>query len=219
MLEDAATLAVERGAAAVAAELAEQALRLTPPGEHDDRRRRALVAARAHRAAGEWRSPRTIATDLAAERGIGPLRAEALLFLAALEGLDQAVMLLEEALREATSRPALQAVIQCQLAWAVRFKEGFVGALEHARAALAIADDLADDALRVDALAILTFLGSYVGDPEAPTHAARAHDLASALGDARLQHKANGAMEHVLEARRAVGEAPCAHRARVRDLA
>src|SRR6266508_413170 len=51
VLEDAATLAAERGASAVAAELAEQALRLTPPDERDDRRRRALAAARAHRAA------------------------------------------------------------------------------------------------------------------------------------------------------------------------
>ena len=109
VLEDAATLAAERGASAVAAELAEQALRLTPPDERDDRRRRALAAARAHRAAGEWTRARTIVTDLLAESDIGPLRAEALLLLAELEGLDRAVVLLEEALREATSRPALQA--------------------------------------------------------------------------------------------------------------
>ena len=86
-------------------------------------------------------------------------------------------------------------------------QEGFVGALEHARAALALADDLADDALRVDALAILAFLGSVVGDPEAPAHAARAHDLASAVGDARLLHKANGAIANVLDVRRSVEEA------------
>ena len=59
-------------------------------------------------AAGEWTRARTIATDLLAERGIGPLRAEALVLLAELEGLDRAVALLEEALREAASRPALQ---------------------------------------------------------------------------------------------------------------
>ena len=206
-LEHAATLAGERGAAAAAAELAEQALRLTPPDDRDDRRRRALAAARAQRAAGEWTRARTIATDLLAESDIGPLRAEALLLLAELEGLDQAVVLLEEALREAMSRPALQAVIECRLARAARFKEGYVGALEHARAALAIADDLADDALRIDALAMLASLGCAVGDREAPAHAARAHDLASAVGDARLLFEANEAIATVLDARRSVDEA------------
>ena len=48
----------------VAAELAEQALRLTPPDRRDERRRRALAAARAHRAAGEWTHARAIATGL-----------------------------------------------------------------------------------------------------------------------------------------------------------
>ncbi len=207
VLEHAATLAAERGAAAAAAELAEQAIRLTPPDERDDRRRRALAAARAHRAAGEWTRARTIATDLLADSDIGPLRAEALLLLAEIEGLDRAVVLLEEALREAISRPALQAVIECRLAWAARFTEGFVGALEHASVALAIADDLADDALRIDALAILASLGCAVGDPEAPAHAARAHDLASAVGDARLLYKANDAIATVLDVRRSVEEA------------
>ena len=87
VLEDAATLAAERGASAVAAELAEQAVRLTPPAARDERRRRALAAARAHRAAGEWTRARTIANDLLAEADIGPLRAEALVLLAELEGL------------------------------------------------------------------------------------------------------------------------------------
>ncbi len=207
VLEDAVALAVERGAATAAADLAEQALRLTPPDERDDRRRRALAAARVQRAAGEWTRARTIASDLAAESDIGPLRAEALLLLAELEGLDQAVVLLEEALREATSRPALRAVIQCRLAWAARFTEGFLGALEHARAALAIADDLDDDALRIDALETLTSLGCAVGDPEAPVHAARAHDLASAVGDARLLYKANDAIATVLDIHGSVEEA------------
>jgi DNA-binding CsgD family transcriptional regulator len=206
VLEHAATLATERGAAPAAAELAEQAVRLTPPDEPDDRRRRALAAARAQRAAGEWTRARTIATDLLAASDIGPLRAEALLLLAELEGLDQAVVLLEEALREATSRPALQAVVECRLAWAARFKVGFVEAREHARVALAIADDLDDDALRIDALAILTSLGCAVGDPEAPAHAARAYDLASADGDARLLSTANDAIATVLDVRRSVGE-------------
>jgi len=190
VLDNAAMLAAQRGASAVAAELAEQAVRLTPPDACDERRRRALAAARAQHAAGEWTRARMIATEVLAESDIGPLRAEALVLLAELEGLDPAVALLEEALREAASRPALQAVIHCRLAWTTRFKKGFVGALGHARVALALADDLDDDALRIRALNMLTFLGGAVGDAQAPAHAARAYELATALGDGELLKRA-----------------------------
>ncbi len=193
-LDDAATIAAGRGASASAAQLTEAALRLTPADEVGERHRRALAAARAHRASGEWTRARTIANELLAESGVGPLRAEVLLLLAELESLDRAVALLEEALREATSRPALQAVIQCRLAWSARFKKGFDGALEHARASLALADEVGDDKLRVEALAMMAFLGSAVGDPETPAYAARAHDIAVGTADARLLRTARFAL-------------------------
>src|SRR5262249_8175823 len=88
VLDQAAGLAAGRGAAALAAELAEQALRLTPAGAVEDRHRRSLAAARAQNAAGEWTRARTIATELLAETDIGAWRAEALVFLAELEGVD-----------------------------------------------------------------------------------------------------------------------------------
>ena len=100
-LDDAAGLAADRGASTASAELAEQALRLTPVGQDDERHRRALVAARAHQAAGEWTRARTIAAELLAETEIGPLRAESLVLLAELESVDTAAELLEEALDEA----------------------------------------------------------------------------------------------------------------------
>ena len=127
VLDEAAILAAARGAAAVAAELAEQALRLTPPDARDDRHRRALATARAHLAAGEWTRARAITTDLLAEMETGSLRAEALLLLARFEHDDLAVSVLAEALREASSHPALQAVIHIRLAWAERFRKGFRG--------------------------------------------------------------------------------------------
>src|SRR6266536_1282287 len=206
VLDEAARLATDRGASAAAAELAEHALQLTPSDARDERHRRALAAARAHHAAGEWTRARTIASELLAESGIGPLRAEALVVLAELEGLGRAVALLEEALREASSRP-LQARIHCQLAWAARFKKGFVGAFEHARAALELADDLDDDALRVRALAMLTFLGCAVGDADAPAYAARAHELATSLGDAELLKKATHAVANVFVTGRCIDAA------------
>ena len=108
VLGAAADLAADRGASAVAAELAEQALRLTPADAGGERHRRALAAARAHQAAGEWTRARTIVSDLLAEAEIGSLRAEGLVVLAELEGADRSAALLEEALHEATARPALQ---------------------------------------------------------------------------------------------------------------
>jgi DNA-binding CsgD family transcriptional regulator len=194
-LEDAARLAADRGASAVAAELAEQALRLTPPDGCGKRHRRALAAARAHHAAGEWTRARMIATDLLAQTDNGPVRAEALVLLAELEGADRSAELLEEALREAASRPALQAVIRCRLAWATRFRKGF----EHARAALDLAEDLDDDVLKARARAVLAILGWFGGDAEAPQDlAARVHDFATAIGGDQLVQEATLAVVNSL---------------------
>lgn len=200
-LDAAATTAANRGASAGAAELAEGAWRLTPASAVNEWRLRALAAARAHRAAGEWTRARAILVDLLEEPSIGAMRAEALLLLAELEGLDRATALLEEALREASLRPALQAAIQCRLAWTARFTKGFDGALDHARASLHLAEAVDDDALRVDALAMMVFLGRAVGDPEATAHAKRAQGIARATGDAVLVRRARLLQLNTLEKR------------------
>jgi DNA-binding CsgD family transcriptional regulator len=196
-LDDAATLASDRGAPADTAELAEHALRLTPGDQADERRRRALAAAYAHLAAGEWTRARSITTDLLAGTR-GPLRAEALLVRAEFEHDDLAVPLLEEAVREAASHPALQALIHIRLAAAERFRKGFAGALEGTRAALALADRVDDDVLRFKALAQMSWLGGMVGHAEAPAYRARALDVATASGDARLLREANALMWRML---------------------
>jgi DNA-binding CsgD family transcriptional regulator len=190
LLDDAATLASDRGASAATAELAEQALRLTPPDLVDARRRRALAAAYAHLAAGEWTRARSLTTDLLAGTR-GPLRAEALVLLAEFRHDNLAVPVLEEALRHAVSSPRLQALIQIRLAAAERFRKGFAGALEGTRAALVLADRIGDDGLRFKALAQLSWLGGMVGDAEAPAYRARALEVATASGDARLLREAN----------------------------
>ena len=194
-LDEAARLAVDRGASAVAAELAEHAVRLTPPEACDERRRRALDAANAHHAAGEWTRARTLGTDLLAETEIGSWRAEALILLAELESVDRAVELLEEALREAASRPALQSVIHCRLAWARRFRTEF----DHAGAALELAERLDDDVLRTRARAVQAILGWFRGDAEAPGDLpALAQHLPSALGGERLVQEATQALVNTL---------------------
>lgn len=195
MVDRAVRSAVDRGAPAVAAELAEHALRLTPVEAHDDRARRALAAARAHQAAGEWTRARTIASELLAETAAAPRRVEALILLAELEGVERGAELLEEALREAAARPELQSVIHCRLAWARRFSTGF----DHAAAALELADRLGDDALRERARSVQAVLGWFAGD------AARSADLPAlvrhlpdALGGDRLVQEATQAIVNTL---------------------
>jgi DNA-binding CsgD family transcriptional regulator len=194
VLDDASKLAADRGASAVAAELAEHAVRLTPLDQRDERRRRALVAARAHQAGGEWVRARAIANGLLAETDIGSLRAEALVFLAEIESADRAVALLAEALSEATARPALQSIIQCRLAWAIRFRKGYVRALDHARAAFELADGLDDDALRERARVVQAILSWFVGAAEAPKLPAQAQDVAVAVGGVQLVQEATSAI-------------------------
>jgi DNA-binding CsgD family transcriptional regulator/DNA-binding transcriptional ArsR family regulator len=207
VLDGAARLAADRGASAVAAEIAEQALRLTPPDEHGDRHRRALAAARAHQTAGEWTRARAIATDLLAEVEIGSIRAEALVLLAELESFDHGRTLLEAALRETASSPALQSMIHCRLAWARRYKEGF----EHARAALELAEELDDDVLRARARSVHAILGWFAGDAEASDDLpARARDFPSAVGGDQLVREATLAVVNTF--------APSSKRAEARAL-
>jgi len=194
VLEDAAALASTRGAPIAAAELAEHALRLTPPDAHADRHRRALVAARAQRSAGEWTRARSVLADLLADTRAGSLRAEALVLLAELESERRSVRLLEEALREAASRPALQSVIHCRLAW-TSSEPGF----DHARRALELADELDDDQLRGQAGAMQAILSWFAGAAEAPEDLpARVRDFPSAVGGELLVREATLAVVNTL---------------------
>ena len=195
VLDHSAQLAIARGAPAVAAELAEHAVRLTPVDACDEVRRRALVAARAHQAAGEWTRARTIAAGLLAETGTGSWRVEARVLLAELEGIDRAVALLQQALPDAAQHPALQSTIHCRLAWATRFKRGF----DHARAALDLADELGDDVLRAQARAVQTILDWFAGEAKAPEDLPLlVQPLPGALGGERLVQEATQAIVNTL---------------------
>jgi DNA-binding CsgD family transcriptional regulator len=194
-LDRASDRARERGVPAVAAELAEHALRLTPAAAHDERRRRALGAARAHQNAGEWTHARALATEMLAETDAGPWRAEALVLLAELAAADDAVALLGEALREATAHPALRSAIYCRLAWADRFRSG----VDYAGPALELAEQLDDDELRARARAVQAVLAWFHGGPEADVQLRLvAPDLASALGGDRLVQEATQAIVYTL---------------------
>ncbi len=163
-LEEAAALALARGAPIVAAELYEHAVRATPAEAHADRMRRGIATARANLAAGEGVRPRAIALELVAAAPPGATRAEALALLADLSPFDSAVALLEEALGEAEGQPALQASLHRLLAGFGRFTRGRRWAEVHARAAIALAEQLGDEPLLAVATAGLAIIRFDLGD-------------------------------------------------------
>jgi DNA-binding CsgD family transcriptional regulator len=194
VLDGAASLSSTRGAPIAAADLAEHALRLTPPDADDDRHRRALLAARAQRSAGDWTRARGVLSDLLAETQAGPCRAEALVLLAELETERRSIPLLEEALSEAASRPALQSVIHCRLAWASP-RPGF----DHARRAFELADEVDDDQLRTRARAMQAVLSWFAGAGEAPEDLPdRVRAFPSAAGGELLVREATLAVVNTL---------------------
>ena len=194
VLDDAAALASSRGSPIAAAELAEHALRLTPPGAHTDRHRRALSAARAHRSAGDWTRARTTLHGLLGDSRAASSRPEALVLLAELESINRSASLLEEALHEARS-PALRSEIHCRLAWATRFNPS----TDHARAALELAEQLDDDLLRQRARAVQAILEWFAGEAPAPEDLpVRARDFPSAVGGEQLVMEATLAVVNTL---------------------
>jgi DNA-binding CsgD family transcriptional regulator len=193
VLDQAMMLAIERGAVAAAAELAERALRMTPPDAAEARSRRTLAAARAHQVAGEWTRAEAMATELLAQTGIGSWRAEALILLAELS-VDGVADLLREALREADA-PAMQSVIHCRLAWATRFEPRF----DHAAAALELAEGLDDAELRASARAVQAILDWFAGKAQTPSDlAALTQHLPNSLGGERLVQEATQAIVNTL---------------------
>lgn len=197
-LEEAAALAMARGAPIVAAELCEHAVRATRAEAHADRVRRGIATARAHLAAGEGVRPRAIALELVAAAPPGVTRAEALALLAELSRFDRAVELLDEALRESEGHPALQASLHRLLAGFGRFTRGRKWAEGHSRAAIALAERLGDEPLLASATAGLAVIRFDLGHADAPRLADRAHELAIACGDKEAELKAAMALAHVL---------------------
>ena len=165
LLEAAARTTAAQGAPVVSAELGEHALRLTPPERHADLDRRAAAAARSHLAAGEVERGRVLAAELAARAETGADRAEALVLLAEAEDMPRAVPLLKEALLEPGAPAALRASIHQRLSLDVRFQEGLDAAEEHARAAVDLAEQVGDGALRASALGGLALIQLNAGRP------------------------------------------------------
>jgi DNA-binding CsgD family transcriptional regulator len=199
-LERGSTAAAALGTPIVAAELGEHAVRLTPGGDRADADRRVEATARAHLAAGESARARVLAGELLARASPGIERARALVLTADVESGDiqQSIALLQEALDETEEDVELQAKIHCDLALTTRFTRGLPVAEKHARAAVALADELGDDALRASARASLALIRFNAGKPDALRLAEEAYELAAEVPRPELAVDAGFALAHSL---------------------
>ena len=155
-VEEGAHAAFRRGAPVAAAELAEQARRLTPADK--DATRRSLDEAEYRFEAGDVARAESVLEDAIESTAPGPTRARLLSRLARVRHFAQdvggGVDLLREALAEAGNDPALRTEIEEGLAWGLLLmRSDLPGAAEHARSAVRFAERLDDRAALAEALA------------------------------------------------------------------
>jgi len=186
-LEEAAQQASARGAAAVAAELAEQSARLTPATAPELRDHRLLTAARACLAAGDVPRAERLVAEVLAAAPAGSRRAEALWLLHEVRNragdTPEAVRLLREAIPQAGDSPELEAKIQADLAIVVRLTDGLDTAGRHALRAVELADAIGDPALRAETRSVLALIRFNATEPGALELAEEAHGLAATPRD------------------------------------
>jgi DNA-binding CsgD family transcriptional regulator len=184
ILEEAAQAAHARGAPAAAADLAEQALRLTPPSSPDDARRRLLIAADMHNRAGDSARATALLEQARAAAAPGNERAAIVAHLAGVQASPQdAVALYRDALSEAEGDDALQATIHLRLAALMRFTEGIERGMEHGELAARAASRLDDADLRCRALAAYGLMHFNAGRGIPTVEMAEALSLERSLAD------------------------------------
>jgi len=190
VLEEASRHAAARGALRPAALMLERASELTPDDRADDALRRAMDAAYLHFAAGDSRRAEAQLRVLIAPLGAGAQRARATAILARIrlyEAPEEAARLFAQVVEEAegdhrTLALAHEGAAACCL-WLF---ERFDGVLHHSEIALALADEMNDEALAADIL--MTQLSGEVllGQGSAARTAERAAALQDSTVDRRV---------------------------------
>lgn len=162
VLEQAARTAYLSGAPTAAADLAEQAFRLTPPTHPGDAMRRTLTAAEMHHRAGDIDRAVELLQRSRAAATSDDERATVLAALAGLRATEDWLALLYEALALAQEE-SLRASIHVRLATAMRWGEGVERAVEHAELAVEAASQTTDVEVRCRALAVHAITRFYAG--------------------------------------------------------
>lgn len=167
-LEEAARASAVRGASATAADLGEQALRLTPTDDRLGRCSRAIDAGWYAFIAGDAARAWALLEQASSTAPPGALHARALVRLAWLDhhagDRHLAVERYRSALEEATGDTALEAEAHSLLAWCVFImREDVPLAARHARVAVELAERLEDPVLLTDSLAVLGQIEFFTG--------------------------------------------------------
>jgi DNA-binding CsgD family transcriptional regulator len=187
ILEDAARTAHARGAPAAAADLAEEALRLTPASSPDAARRRVFIAADMHKRAGDTTRATALLEEARAATAPGTERATVVAHLARVQASPQpAVALYREALLEAEGDDALRATIHLGLAGLMGWSEGSERGIEHGELAVRAASRVADVELRCRALAAYGLMHFESGRGIATTTMEEALSLERSLAESPL---------------------------------
>jgi DNA-binding CsgD family transcriptional regulator len=167
-LDAAARHARGRGAVTTAAELAEQALHLTPPAETEEIRRRALLAGELLFESGDPARATAILEGALRDAPTGQPRAAVLRGLAVVQagaaGPREAAALYRAALDEVGTDARLQAEIHLELADVLRFGTGLRSSEPHAAAAVRAAERSGDGEVLCRALAVFGLVHFKLGD-------------------------------------------------------
>jgi DNA-binding CsgD family transcriptional regulator len=189
-LEEAARHARARGAPRPAALLLDRACELTPSAERGEALRRAVDAAFLHFEAGDSPRAETKLRELLATLAPGPERARALVVLARIRLYDapeEANELFAQVVEEAgDDRTTLAFAHEGVAACSVWMFERFDQALRHTDVALALAEELGDEALAADVLLTRITAETMLGLPAATKTAERALALQESAADRRV---------------------------------
>ena len=216
-VEDAARLAFLRGSPATAAELAANAVRLTPdePGAADALRRRRLAEIDYQFAAGDTRGASALLDEMVGSCPPGPERAELLARRARLhhfgDDISTSVQILRQALAEAGDDDELRASIEEGLAWGLMMiRSDLPAAVVHAHAAAELAARHGNDAALAEALAAEALARCLTGqDWSAPM--AHALELEPATLGLRVLRQPTFAHAHILQCTDELGRAAAAY--------
>jgi DNA-binding CsgD family transcriptional regulator/RecA/RadA recombinase len=166
VIEQGADVAAGRGAPETAAELLEEAARLTPADAREARHARLIRAAEMHEIGGSLVRCRELLGALIPALAPGPLRARALDVLAeATDDMDAVDAILAEALVDARGHHGLLASICRRRAGNASNRAEFGAMVQHARAAVAHAERSGDASLLAHALAEVATADFFIGQP------------------------------------------------------
>ncbi len=202
-LDDAALAVAERGAPEMAAELCEQAYRLTPADRTDDLRRRLLTTTEYALSAGDTARASKLLEGAVEEWPPSRARVAALSRLARLHRFDAnlsaAAELFRRAFVEAGDDRALLAEIEEGLAWSlVLGRTDLVSAVAHARAAVEHASSVGDRAALAQALSVQGVAEFLIGGERAISILERALEFEPSTEHLRVLRQPGFAYAYVL---------------------